>query len=138
MGLRLREGLAALAKEHDIAICQSGPPQMPLMLFEANPEVRKGRAFYSAALRYGARSFIPSTICSCPWRIAPPISTRRCRRLRTASRPLLRWKQYPIGKSPERSEPIWDLRASIKMPRNAVFTTNDGGALIGENGEIAE
>jgi glutamate-1-semialdehyde 2,1-aminomutase len=54
MGLRLREGLAALAKEHDIAIRQSGPPQMPLMLFEADPEVRKGRAFCSAALRHGA------------------------------------------------------------------------------------
>ena len=33
---------------------------------------------------------------------------------------------------------IWDLRASIKMPRNAVFTTSDGGAVLGENGEIAE
>jgi hypothetical protein len=43
----------------------------------------------------------------------------------------------PIAKSPERSEPIWDLRASIKM-RNAVFTTSDGGAVLGENGEIAE
>ena len=26
----------------------------------------------------------------------------------------------------------------IKMPRNAVFTTSDGGAVLGENGEIAE
>jgi hypothetical protein len=24
------------------------------------------------------------------------------------------------------------------MPRNAVFTTSDGGAVLGENGEIAE
>lgn len=54
MGLRLREGLASLANEHGIAIRQSGPPQMPLMLFEADPEVRKGRAFCSAALRHGA------------------------------------------------------------------------------------
>ena len=54
MGLRLREGLASLAKEHGIAIRQSGPPQMPLMLFEADPEVRQGRAFGSAALRHGA------------------------------------------------------------------------------------
>jgi hypothetical protein len=37
-----------------------------------------------------------------------------------------------------RPEPMRDLRASIKMPRNAVFTTSDGGAVIGENGEIAE
>jgi hypothetical protein len=28
--------------------------------------------------------------------------------------------------------------ASIKMPRNAVSTTSDGGAVLGENGEIAE
>jgi glutamate-1-semialdehyde 2,1-aminomutase len=27
---------------------------MPLMLFEADPEVRKGRAFCSAAIRHGA------------------------------------------------------------------------------------
>jgi glutamate-1-semialdehyde 2,1-aminomutase len=54
MGLRLCEGLALLASEHGIAIRQSGPPQMPLMLFDADPDVRKGRAFYSAALRHGA------------------------------------------------------------------------------------
>jgi hypothetical protein len=36
-----------------------------------------------------------------------------------------------------RPEPIWDLRAAIKMPRNAVLTTSDGGAVLGENGEIA-
>jgi len=54
MGLRLREGLALLAGRHGIAIRQSGPPQMPLMLFDADPEVRKGRAFCSAALRHGA------------------------------------------------------------------------------------
>jgi glutamate-1-semialdehyde 2,1-aminomutase len=54
MGLRLREGLAALAIQHGIAIRQSGPPQMPLMLFDGDPEARKGRAFCSAALRHGA------------------------------------------------------------------------------------
>ena len=54
MGLRLRDGLVSLAKEHGIAIRQSGPPQMPLMLFEDDAEVRKGRAFCSAALRHGA------------------------------------------------------------------------------------
>jgi glutamate-1-semialdehyde 2,1-aminomutase len=54
MGLRLREGLASLANENDIAIRQSGPPQMPLMLFDADPDVSKGRTFCSAALRHGA------------------------------------------------------------------------------------
>jgi len=54
IGLRLREGLSSLADRHGIAIRQSGPPQMPLMLFDADPEFRKGRAFCSAALRHGA------------------------------------------------------------------------------------
>ena len=54
MGLRLREGLASLAHQHGIAIRQSGPPQMPLMLFDADPEFQMGRAFCSAALRHGA------------------------------------------------------------------------------------
>jgi glutamate-1-semialdehyde 2,1-aminomutase len=54
MGLRLREGLAALAAREGIAIRQSGPPQMPLMLFEGDIDVRKGRAFCATALRHGA------------------------------------------------------------------------------------
>lgn len=54
MGLRLRQGLATLANQYSIAIRQSGPPQMPLMLFDDDPDVRKGRAFCSAALRHGA------------------------------------------------------------------------------------
>lgn len=54
MGLRLREGLTALAEREGIAIRPSGPPQMPLMLFEDDVEVRKGRAFCASALRHGA------------------------------------------------------------------------------------
>jgi glutamate-1-semialdehyde 2,1-aminomutase len=54
MGLRLREGLASLAQDAGIAIRQSGPPQMPLMLFDGDTDVAKGRAFCSAALRHGA------------------------------------------------------------------------------------
>ena len=54
MGLRLREGMATLARQQGIAIRQSGPPQMPLILFDDDPEFRKGRAFCSAALRHGA------------------------------------------------------------------------------------
>lgn len=54
MGLRLRDGMTKLAQQHGIAIRQSGPPQMPLILFENDPEFRKGRAFCSAALRHGA------------------------------------------------------------------------------------
>jgi glutamate-1-semialdehyde 2,1-aminomutase len=54
MGLRLREGLARLADSQGIAIRQSGPPQMPLMLFGDDADVRKGRAFCATALRHGA------------------------------------------------------------------------------------
>lgn len=54
MGLRLRDGLASLANQHGIAIRQSGPPQMPLMLFDDDPKFQKGRAFCSASLRHGA------------------------------------------------------------------------------------
>jgi glutamate-1-semialdehyde 2,1-aminomutase len=54
MGLRLREGLATLAARDGIAIRQSGPPQMPLMLFADDTEVHKGRAFCATALRHGA------------------------------------------------------------------------------------
>jgi glutamate-1-semialdehyde 2,1-aminomutase len=54
MGLRLRAGLSELANQNGIEIRQSGPPQMPLLLFDADPEVKKGRAFCSAALRHGA------------------------------------------------------------------------------------
>src|SRR5204863_6021874 len=44
MGLRLREGLASLANANGIAIRQSGPPQMPLMLFEGDLDGKMGRA----------------------------------------------------------------------------------------------
>lgn len=54
MGMRLREGLTRLADSQGIAIRQSGPPQMPLMLFDDDAEVRKGRAFCATALRHGA------------------------------------------------------------------------------------
>ena len=54
VGMRLREGLTSLADRQGIAIRQSGPPQMPLLLFEADPEFRKGRAFCATTLRHGA------------------------------------------------------------------------------------
>ncbi|MEO3474889.1 aminotransferase class III-fold pyridoxal phosphate-dependent enzyme [Roseomonas sp. CAU 1739] len=54
MGERFRAGLAALAAHHGVGMRQSGPPQMPLVLFDDDPEARKGAAFCSAALRAGA------------------------------------------------------------------------------------
>ena len=52
-GLRLREGLQAQADSRGIKICQSGPPQMPLVLFEDDPEVTKGKFFCVEALKRG-------------------------------------------------------------------------------------
>ena len=52
-GRMLREGLEALSQRHGIAIRQTGPVQMPLVLFEDDPSYRKGFSFCSAALRAG-------------------------------------------------------------------------------------
>jgi len=46
--------LTRLAAREGIAIRQSGPPQMPLMLFDGDTEFRKGRAFCATALHHGA------------------------------------------------------------------------------------
>lgn len=54
MGQRLRDGLDRLAAKHGLAISQSGPPQMPLMLFADDAGFARGSAFCSAALRAGA------------------------------------------------------------------------------------
>ncbi|MBL6457084.1 aminotransferase class III-fold pyridoxal phosphate-dependent enzyme [Belnapia sp. T6] len=54
MGERLRAGLAAGAARHGLGIRQSGPPQMPLMLFEGDADFARGNAFCAAALRAGA------------------------------------------------------------------------------------
>ncbi len=54
MGERLRAGLSALATHYGVGISHSGPPQMPLMLFDDDADFAKGNAFCSAALRAGA------------------------------------------------------------------------------------
>jgi glutamate-1-semialdehyde 2,1-aminomutase len=54
MGERLRGGIAALAARHGVGIRQSGPAQMPLVLFDDDADARKGSAFCAAALRAGA------------------------------------------------------------------------------------
>ena len=52
-GQMLRDGLEALSQRHDIPIRQTGPVQMPLVLFEDDADNRKGRSFCTAALRAG-------------------------------------------------------------------------------------
>jgi glutamate-1-semialdehyde 2,1-aminomutase len=54
MGERLRAGIDALAARHGVGLRQTGPAQMPLVLFDDDADFRKGNAFCSAALRAGA------------------------------------------------------------------------------------
>ena len=54
MGQRLRDGLAERALHHGLRIDQSGPVQMPTLLFADDPEHAKGEAFCAQVLRHGA------------------------------------------------------------------------------------
>ncbi len=54
MGQRLRDGLAERAAHHRLRIDQSGPVQMPMLLFADDPEWKQGFAFCTEALRHGA------------------------------------------------------------------------------------
>lgn len=54
MGQRLRDGLDRLAERHGVAIRQTGPVQMPMLLFADDPGWKKGFAFCAEALRHGA------------------------------------------------------------------------------------
>jgi glutamate-1-semialdehyde 2,1-aminomutase len=54
LGQRLRDGLDALADTHGVGLRQSGPVQMPLLLFDGDKGFRIGSAFCSAALKAGA------------------------------------------------------------------------------------
>ena len=54
MGERLRHGLAERAKHHGLAITQTGPVQLPTLLFDNDTEWKKGFAFCAEALRHGA------------------------------------------------------------------------------------
>lgn len=52
-GQQLRDGIQAIADRHGIGLRQSGPVQMPLMLFEDDEDFSMGEAFCSAAIRNG-------------------------------------------------------------------------------------
>ena len=54
MGQRLRDGLAERAAHHGLTIDQSGPVQMPTVLFADDPAWARGTAFCAEALRHGA------------------------------------------------------------------------------------
>jgi glutamate-1-semialdehyde 2,1-aminomutase len=53
LGAQLREGLAKAAAAHGYALRQTGPPQMPQILFEQDPDFRRGFAFASELIQRG-------------------------------------------------------------------------------------
>ena len=53
MGTKLRDGIAASAARHGLRLRQSGPVQMPLILFEDDPDFAKGTLFCQTALARG-------------------------------------------------------------------------------------
>jgi len=53
LGEKLREGLAAQAKSHGIGLRQTGPAQMPMMLFDDDPERARGNFWTSEAVKRG-------------------------------------------------------------------------------------
>ena len=53
MGTRLRSGIGELARRHGVGLRQSGPVQMPLILFEDDPDFAKGSLFCQVALSRG-------------------------------------------------------------------------------------
>lgn len=53
MGQRLRDGVEAQAKAHGVKLEQSGPVQMPVILFDDDAERKKGWLFCTEALKRG-------------------------------------------------------------------------------------
>jgi glutamate-1-semialdehyde 2,1-aminomutase len=53
MGHRLRDGLEAQAQAHDVRLRQTGPVQMPMIMFEDDPDFVLGHRFVQEALRRG-------------------------------------------------------------------------------------
>lgn len=53
LGNKLRDGLAACAKTHDFVLRQTGPAQMPMVLFDDDADFRIGYAWCSEMVRRG-------------------------------------------------------------------------------------
>ncbi|MET1025726.1 MAG: aminotransferase class III-fold pyridoxal phosphate-dependent enzyme [Dongiaceae bacterium] len=53
MGQRLRDGLESQARAHGVKLLQSGPVQMPVVLFDVDADRQKGWFFCSEALKRG-------------------------------------------------------------------------------------
>lgn len=53
MGERFRSGLTVLSNRHGFTLRQTGPTQMPMVLFDGDQDLRIANAFCAAALRRG-------------------------------------------------------------------------------------
>ncbi len=53
LGSALRDGFAERATRHGFALRQTGPVQMPMVLFDDDPQQARGRDFCAALLRHG-------------------------------------------------------------------------------------
>ena len=53
LGQRMRDGIARQAESHGVGVRQTGPVQMPMVLFDNDTELELGYAFTTAALRSG-------------------------------------------------------------------------------------
>ena len=53
MGQRLRDGIAAQARSHGVGLRQTGPAQMPLILFDDDPDFARGALFTTEVLARG-------------------------------------------------------------------------------------
>ena len=53
LGETLRKGIAAQATSHGIGLRQTGPPQMPMILFDQDPERARGNFWTSEAVKRG-------------------------------------------------------------------------------------
>ena len=84
IGQRLRDGLTERAAEAGLKLRQTGPAQMPMVLFEDDPDYRKGFAFCSSCAARRASTFIPSTTCSFAGRIPKGRSNEALKAARVA------------------------------------------------------
>ena len=53
LGNMLRDGIREQARQLGINVCQTGPVQMPQILFHEDPEFRLGNLFCITALKHG-------------------------------------------------------------------------------------
>ena len=53
MGTALRDGLDEIGRRHGLPMIQTGPVQMPLVMFEGDPDLRIGYAFNAAMMQRG-------------------------------------------------------------------------------------